>query len=70
MSQQPFVKDESSIIEAVTDTNVGATTGDTRKGERNKYQADSMKGTRQREKDSSAKKGMYNLDSIMQLYTF
>ena len=60
LSQQPCVQDESSISEAATDTNVGATTGDTNKGERNEYQADSMKGTRQREKDSSAKKGMHN----------
>jgi len=61
VSQQPCVEEESSTSAGSIDTRVGATTGDTDKGEHSEYQGEGMKGTRQSETESSPKKGMYSL---------
>ena len=61
MSQQPCVEEESSTSEGSIDTKVGASTGDTDKGESSEYQGEGMEGTTESETESSPKKGMYNL---------
>ena len=60
MGKQLCVEEEISTSEAAKDTRVGATTGDIDEGEHSEYQGEGMKGTRQSETESSAKKGMYN----------
>ena len=60
VGKQLCVEEEISTSEAAKDTRVGATTGDIDEGEHSEYQGEGMKGTRQSETESSAKKGMYN----------